>query len=177
LRERVFAIVGERCREAQVLDTFSGTGAVVLEALSRGAAGAVAVEQSPQMARVLEVNVRELCGSDPVHIEVWTCPWKRALRRLQRDGRRFDLMWADPPFERWRDGLGAIASAVELDVLTAAATACLECPRDAVLEEAELIRCGVALERDVRGGASRVAILRRRERARMAGSSLGLAEK
>ena len=58
VREAVFGILGDRVEGASVLDLFAGTGAMALEALSRGAAGAVLVESSPEALEVAGRNVQ-----------------------------------------------------------------------------------------------------------------------
>ncbi len=158
MRERVFAILGERCDNADFLDLFSGTGAVALEALSRGAAGAVAIEKDRRVASVLERNAEVMLGQELVQLEIWRSDWRRALRGLSGRQRRFDLVWADPPFACWREGVAAIERAVDLDLLKVPATVCLECPENEALDGLILHGSGLTLERDVRGGASRVVI-------------------
>src|SRR5687767_13038449 len=61
LRETLFNILAPRVSGARVLDVFAGTGAVALEALSRGAAGATCVERDRRAARLIEENAA-LCG-------------------------------------------------------------------------------------------------------------------
>jgi 16S rRNA (guanine966-N2)-methyltransferase len=81
---------------ARVLDLFAGTGALGIEALSRGAQSAVFVESSRRALAVLRRNVSELgieSESRVVGMDV-----VRALDVLVREGRRFDLVFADPPF-------------------------------------------------------------------------------
>jgi len=157
MRERVFAVLGERVCEARVLDLYAGTGAVGLEALSRGAQGAVFVEQHRAAARLLTTNRDALEVSAEVG-RILVCPALAAVRRLARGGESFQLAWADPPFESWQDGLESLALAFETGVLEAAGTACLECPTQARVEpDGDL-----EVERDLGGGASRVVLLRRR---------------
>jgi 16S rRNA (guanine966-N2)-methyltransferase len=156
MRERAFAVLGARVDGARFLDLFAGTGAVALEALSRGAEGAVLVEWHRSAARLIEAN-RAGLGIDGARARLLVVPVARALRELEREGARFELAWADPPFESWEAGLDALRAAFASGVLTAEATACLECPARAVVAPDELL-----VERDLAGGASRVVMLRRR---------------
>lgn len=102
LRERVrlalFDMVRDLVPGAQFLDLFAGTGAVGLEALSRGAARAVFVDSSPQAVRLIRENVRRLgCGprAEVVEGDIFT-----ALRSLLRGGRAFDLVFVGAPYGR-----------------------------------------------------------------------------
>jgi 16S rRNA (guanine966-N2)-methyltransferase len=159
MRERAFAVLGERVDGAHFLDLFAGTGAVALEALSRGAEAAVLVERHRSAAGLIEAN-RAGLGVDGERARLLVAPVARALRELEREGARFDLAWADPPFESWGEGLEALREAFARGVLSAGATACLECPARAVVAPDELL-----VERDLSGGASRVVMLRRRASA------------
>lgn len=100
MRESLFAMLDSRgaVAGARVLDLFAGTGALGIEAVSRGAAALVAVERSTAVARVLRANV-ERCGFAG-RVEVVVEPVERALGRLA-GGAPFDLVLLDPP---WRTG-------------------------------------------------------------------------
>jgi len=100
LREQVrlalFDTVRELVPEAQFLDLFAGTGAVGLEALSRGAAHAVFVDGSVQAVRLIRENIRRLgCAhrAEVVEGDVFT-----VLRSLVRQGRTFDLAFIGAPY-------------------------------------------------------------------------------
>jgi 16S rRNA (guanine966-N2)-methyltransferase len=97
VREAIFNILGGRTEEATVLDLFAGTGALGLEALSRGAKLAVLVESDPRTFTVLRSNVRALEAT-----EAKTLPMEcqAAVRFLRRHGFRFDLVFLDPPYGR-----------------------------------------------------------------------------
>ncbi len=153
LRERAFAVLGERVRGARFLDLFAGTGAVGLEALSRGAARTVFVERHRGAAALVAANRESLGAEEQSSVMVHTAD--RAVRELARRGERFELVWADPPFERWQEGLDAVALAARLGVLAAGGLACLECPAHAVVNHPDL-----EVVRDLAGGASRVVLLR-----------------
>ncbi len=107
VREALFNIVGPR-RPDRVLDAFSGTGAIALEALSRGAGQAVAIEQSARAAAVIAENAAALGAGDRIAI-VRDEVLRALARRVPEPG--FDLLFADPPyaFERWEELLAALA--------------------------------------------------------------------
>lgn len=80
---------------ARVLDLFAGSGALGVEALSRGAARATFVEKSAATVRLLEANLQAL-GADGVDIRFEDA--FRAIGHLERAEARFDLILADPPY-------------------------------------------------------------------------------
>jgi pantetheine-phosphate adenylyltransferase len=84
-------------KSAAVLDLFAGTGALGIEALSRGAGTVIFVEQAPTSVRVLRENLR-LCGFE-ARGRVLAMPVRRALAQLAREGAGFDGALADPPYE------------------------------------------------------------------------------
>ena len=92
-REALFNILQQRVRDARVLDLFAGSGALALEALSRGAGSAVLCDQSPAACREnialvrMEDRARLLC-----------CEASQALERLV--GEQFDLIFLDPPYHK-----------------------------------------------------------------------------
>jgi 16S rRNA (guanine966-N2)-methyltransferase len=100
VREGLFSILSSRfdLHDAVVLDLFAGTGALGIEALSRGASRAVFVERERGMLQVLRENV-ELCGFTS-RVEIWPLLVRRALRGLDEHGYRFDGVLMDPPYGR-----------------------------------------------------------------------------
>ncbi len=95
VREAIFAVLGP-VEGLAVLDLFAGTGAMGLEALSRGAGTCVFVEEAPAVAEVLRVNISAL-GYQPV-CQVMVHDFQEALRRLLKRGSLFDLLFVDPPY-------------------------------------------------------------------------------
>lgn len=97
MREALFSIWGEAVLGARVLDLYCGGGAVALEALSRGAREAVAVDSSAAALRTVAAN-REALRADALRSLRLSIP--RQLHRLVNDeSGRFDLVFADPPYE------------------------------------------------------------------------------
>ena len=90
VREALFSILAGAVGGASVLDLFCGTGALAIEALSRGAARAVLVDSDPRLARR---NVAELgLGGRAKVVRA------DAVRYLRPGGERFDLIFCDPPY-------------------------------------------------------------------------------
>ncbi|MGQ9689325.1 MAG: 16S rRNA (guanine(966)-N(2))-methyltransferase RsmD [Desulfobaccales bacterium] len=98
VREAIFSILGEAVADARVLDLFAGTGALALEALSRGAREAVLVEDQVAALEVLRRNLQALGLTD--RAGVLCLPVKRALKKLAAKKERFDLVFLDPPYGR-----------------------------------------------------------------------------
>lgn len=161
LRERAFAVLGERVAGAHVIDLYSGTGAVGLEALSRGARSVIFVERHRSALRLIEKNTSSFDLSTD-RAELLACPAADAIARLQRRGLLFDIAWADPPFEMWCDGLQVIVRLFSGGLLRDDALACLECPAKA--DVAGALPPGLEIVRDLAGGASRVVIIERSRR-------------
>jgi 16S rRNA (guanine966-N2)-methyltransferase len=93
-REALFAVVQGRIAGARFLDLYAGSGAVGLEAVSRGAAHALLVEPH---AAVLERNV-SLLAPGASEVELLGVSASRAMALLARRDERFDLIFADPPY-------------------------------------------------------------------------------
>ncbi len=97
VREALFSILGPSVEDAAVLDLFAGSGALGLEALSRGAARAVFVESSPRSLVALRKNIQRL-DADAVRIAKGRV--EDTLGRLAKDGETFDLIFMDPPYAK-----------------------------------------------------------------------------
>jgi len=102
----VFAILGDGVKGSVVLDLFSGTGAMAIESLSRGAAGAVLVESSPAALAVLKGNLAALAVEGAACLSL---DYREAIRRLEAKGRTFTLVFLDPPY-----GKGLVGRSAEL---------------------------------------------------------------
>lgn len=92
----VFGILAANVTEAAVLDLFAGTGALGLEALSRGAKTAVLVDKSAESVKIIAENAKLTRLERQVSIcreEVF-----QAIRRLENVGESFDLVFCDPPY-------------------------------------------------------------------------------
>lgn len=156
MRERAFAVLGERVLDALFLDLFAGTGAVGLEALSRGARRAVFVEKNRVAAALVRANI-EAFELQPVRAELMVRSALSAVVALAAAERVFDIVWADPPFEAWQDGLEALEGAFSSGLIAPNGIGCLECPERADVEGG--LAKHLEVLRDLRGGASRVVMI------------------
>lgn len=96
LRESVFNILGERVRGARVLDLFAGTGALGLEALSRGARSCVFIDNQKPALAVIRKNIQALSMSDRCRVLDWDIA--RNLNALRAMEPSIDLVFMDPPY-------------------------------------------------------------------------------
>jgi 16S rRNA (guanine966-N2)-methyltransferase len=94
LKEAWFGVLGQRVLGASVVDLFAGSGALGLEALSRGAAAVDFVEFSPRSLEALRRNIADLGVAD--RVQVRRADALRFAGRLERTA--YDLALADPPF-------------------------------------------------------------------------------
>jgi 16S rRNA (guanine(966)-N(2))-methyltransferase RsmD len=92
----LFNIVQDRLKGSMCLDGFSGTGSVGLEALSRGAATVVFVDEFYPAVKVIKANV-EKCGAEDKAV-VLHREFNRAVIDLAKKGVKFDLIFLDPPY-------------------------------------------------------------------------------
>jgi 16S rRNA (guanine(966)-N(2))-methyltransferase RsmD len=107
VRSALFNILGDAVSGARFLDLFCGTGSVGLEALSRGAADCVFLDQSPAACGIVRQNLAHLAFLD--RAKVVQGDFADGLEDLARVGRQFDLVFSGPPY-----GKGLSKSALRL---------------------------------------------------------------
>jgi len=106
VKEALFSILGP-LDGAEVLDLYAGTGALGIEAISRGAAHALCVERAREAVAVLKANVEALSLAD--RVTVLASEVARAASTIERHG-PFDLVFVDPPYEDIADALVTLGS-------------------------------------------------------------------
>jgi 16S rRNA (guanine966-N2)-methyltransferase len=120
VREAIFNILGPP--PGDVLDLYAGTGALGIEALSRGAASAVFVEREPAALVALRRNLRELgVGERSTVMGLDVCA---ALRKLAASHSQFGWVFLDPPYAKETEGV--LAELSGRDLLTPCAVVVLE---------------------------------------------------
>jgi 16S rRNA (guanine966-N2)-methyltransferase len=149
VRETLFNWLQPMLPGARVLDLFAGTGALGLEAVSRGAREAVLVERDPALAAALRAIAAKLPGGERVRVA-----HEDALSWLRRAAEPFDLAFVDPPFaaDLWASVLAALAPHLATD-----AWLYVESPVDAAPDPG----AGWRLHREGRTRDVRYALLRR----------------
>lgn len=96
IKETLFNIIAFDIPDCRFLDLFSGSGAIGLEALSRGAREAVFVESNPQCQQVIRENLAH-CRLEENAL-LLPADAAEGLRRLSGEGRSFDIIFMDPPY-------------------------------------------------------------------------------
>jgi 16S rRNA (guanine(966)-N(2))-methyltransferase RsmD len=111
VRETLFNWLGQDLAGRATLDAYTGTGALSLESLSRGASRAVAVDRNPRLIHALEATAARL-GTDALELHR-----ADALGYLAGEPRRFDVVFLDPPFDDdpWPELLPLAARCVSPD--------------------------------------------------------------
>lgn len=107
VKEAWFSSLAPRLRGARVLDAFAGTGALGLEAASRGAGEVVCVERDPVAAALVERNIAAT-GLD-VSLVLGSTP---SVLQGALAGREFDVVLLDPPYALVGEALGEVLAAV-----------------------------------------------------------------
>lgn len=100
IREAIFSSLGERVIGATVLDLFAGTGALGLEAASRGAASVTFVEQSRAALTSLQKNLETFRKNRdvPCELTIVRADAFAQLRKFAGAGEKYSLIFADPPY-------------------------------------------------------------------------------
>lgn len=129
VRESLFNILAFRIQQAAFLDLFCGTGAVGIEALSRGASRCTFVDGSADALRIVGANLEKCRLTKGA-----TCMKMLLLKELRPIQTPYDFIFADPPYD-WTE-YGALLQQIEQkDFLVPGGTIILEARRDAVFPE------------------------------------------
>jgi 16S rRNA (guanine966-N2)-methyltransferase len=103
LRETLFNILGQTCHRVSVLDAFAGTGAVGIEALSRGAAHVMFVDHDPRALALIRQNLQRCGVTDRYTIQRMDLARSGPAFAKATAGKpapaAFDLIFLDPPYE------------------------------------------------------------------------------
>ena len=129
VKEAVFNVLQFEIEGRSVLDLFGGSGQMAIEALSRGAADAVIVDQSKDSVSVIRQNLAKTKLSE--HAEVVCADYMEYLNRTKR---RFDLIFLDPPYrEKFLEN--ALKRISEIDILKSGAIIVCERPAEKLLPD------------------------------------------
>lgn len=121
VREALFSILMAEVPGSRFLDLYAGSGAVGIEAWSRGAAEVTWVESHPGVARVLSANVETLCGAAGTIVREDALRW---IARARPEAKPFGVVFADPPYgdETHEDPIEALMTALAASPLAAEGT-------------------------------------------------------
>lgn len=148
VRENIFNILGTI--DGSVLDLFAGSGALGIEALSRGASEALFIDGAKDAVKVLYANTEEMDED----IQIFRNDYLRALKALKKRERQFDYIFVDPPYNK---GLidKVLVAILSCDVLKNDGTVIVESSKDEDYNVGPLVSV-----KDVDYGTVRVNILR-----------------
>lgn len=107
VKESMFNMIQLHLYNAKVLDLFAGSGALGIEAISRGAKECCFVDEHRESMRVIRENVTKTKFNNNSTTRLMDFP--RALKSLQREGKAFDLIFLDPPY-----GKGFVEEALKI---------------------------------------------------------------
>ena len=99
LRETLFNVLGPAVEGCVFADCYAGSGAVGIEALSRGAKKAYFLESNPQAVQMICANLKALEIKDKEEAEVFSLAVTNALKKLTHRGVQFDIAFVDPPYD------------------------------------------------------------------------------
>ncbi len=95
VKEPLFSIIQAYIYDAKVLDLFSGSGALAIESVSRGAKSAVACDNSRKAIEIIKQNVKKTHFEN--EIKIINKDYKKALEELENE--KFDIIFLDPPYK------------------------------------------------------------------------------
>lgn len=113
VKEALFSILVNDVPDSIFLDLFSGSGAIGIEALSRGAKNGIFVDLNPKCIKVIKENVAK--GRIEENARIYNTDYKMALKKLQ--GEKIDIAYIDPPYNK-NMGIDAIEKISEYDLLS-----------------------------------------------------------
>lgn len=97
VKEALFNIIQFDLKDSVILDLFSGSGALAIEALSRGAKEAVLCDKSPKAIQIINKNLQETKLKDKA--KVINKDYIDALKKITKENIKFDLIFLDPPYK------------------------------------------------------------------------------
>ena len=152
VKESVFNILGTSVMDKNVLDLFAGSGALGLEALSRGAASCVFVDSSKAAMKIIERNIAGCRFEEKA--KTYLSEFKSAISRFSKG--QFDLVFLDPPYHK---NFGIEALSLLSEAVSEDGVVILETDGDE-----EVLDCVGAFEKyDVRGyGRTKVSFFRKK---------------
>jgi 16S rRNA (guanine966-N2)-methyltransferase len=133
LRETLFDVLGPQVENSAFLDAYAGSGAVGLEALSRGARDVVFIEHHRPAVELIRQNLAAL--KIKVGFRLMTCSVLTGFERLGEEGAHFDFVFLDPPYDEIREYHHALRQLGRSDLLVATALVIAEHARHVALED------------------------------------------
>lgn len=113
VKEALFSILMNQIQNSSFLDLFSGSGAIGIEALSRGAKFCMFIDLNPACIKVIKENIEKAKFND--FSEVYNTDYKKAINKLKEES--FDIIYIDPPYNK-EMSVDAIRLISEKNILT-----------------------------------------------------------
>ena len=152
VKEAVFSKMGPYFDGGCILDLFGGSGAISLEAISRGFDRAVIIEKNKSACNIIKENIRLLKEDEKT--ELWNCSYLSALDRLA--DQKFDLIYADPPYG-YQLGSEIIREVCERDLIKNDGYLVLETSKEEKID----VCPGMRIEKDATYGVTKVTYVRK----------------
>lgn len=133
LRETLFNVLGPEIEGSTFLDAYAGTGAVGIEALSRGASEVVFIEHHRPAAELIRRNLDALKIEDGFYVMTTTV--LKGLQKLAGEGSHFDFVFLDPPYDEIREYHHILRQLARSELLLPATMVIAEHSRHCKLEE------------------------------------------
>ena len=154
VKEAIFSMIQMDIEGRDVLDLFSGSGQLALEALSRGASSAVMLDRSPQAVKIINENAEKTKLSHKCNIR--REDYIDYIRRSK--GKKFDLIFLDPPYA---SGYYIIAlnGLIEYDMLKPSTMIICESGEDTIFANDETLSSKFEIVRQSRYSKSYITIL------------------
>ena len=99
VKESVFSMIQMRVPDCSFLDIFAGSGQMGIEAVSRGAKSAVMIDRGGEQAGVIRRNLEKIHEEKSDQFRLMKMPYDKALIKLGEEGRKFDVIYMDPPYK------------------------------------------------------------------------------
>ena len=133
LRETLFNVIGPLIEGSTFLDAYAGSGAVGIEALSRGARDVVFLEHHRPAAELIRQNLKALNIENGFWL--FRSAISRGLEKLQEEGSHFDFIFLDPPYEEIREYHHTLRELARSGLLLPTSMVIAEHSRHCILEE------------------------------------------
>ena len=114
VKEAIFNIIQFNIKDAKILDLFSGSGALAIEALSRGAKEALLCDNSKNAIRIINKNIEETKLKDKAR--VINNDYIQVLKQLSEEEKKYDIIFLDPPYKS-NYVLKSIENIIDLNLL------------------------------------------------------------
>lgn len=131
VKESLFGMIQSELRDRIVLDLFAGTGNLGLEALSNGSMACIFVDHNPKCTESIHKTVESF---QIPNAEIYTMDYQKALEKFQKENRKFDLIFLDPPY-RYQNMEDILKELVEKNLINMGGIVVCEYEEDKLQDE------------------------------------------